>query len=59
MTMTNAADTTLTAPKARSAGLSLEAKLYAGVAVFLALVVAATVKVDRRDFCPAFNRCFG
>ena len=43
MTMTNAADTTLTAPEARSAGLSLEAKLYAGVAVFLALVVAATV----------------
>lgn len=43
MTMTNAADTALPASKPRSGGISIEARLYAGVAVFLALVIAATV----------------
>ncbi|MBY6004327.1 hypothetical protein KUV62_10430 [Salipiger bermudensis] len=43
MTMTNAADTALTASQTRSGGISIEAKLFAGVAVFLALVITATV----------------
>ena len=43
MTMATAADTALTASETRRAGLSLEAKLYAGIVLFLALVIAATV----------------
>lgn len=43
MTMATAADTALTASETRREGPSLEAKLYAGIALFLALVIAATV----------------